>query len=103
LVQFALNERLTLFFTLALESLKTFEHSLAHLFRRFLIVIELLFVHLILGSEESGELTAAFFEISLVLSSQLFKTALANFFHNSLIGLVFPLSSECKILVTVDL
>jgi hypothetical protein len=57
---------------------------------------------LVLGSEEGSELATAFLKVGLVLRSQLFKTALAHLLNDNLVGLVFPLSSKGKILVTVD-
>jgi hypothetical protein len=52
LVKFALDESLTLLFTITLKLLKTFVHVLADLLGSLLLVVELLFVHAVLSGEE---------------------------------------------------
>ena len=102
LVEFALHEGLTLFFTLTLEGLEAFKHGLAHLLGGLLFFVEFMLVHAVFVGEEGSESISTGLEISAVCNSHAFKTALHYLLNDDFVGLVLPLGSECKILMTVD-
>lgn len=95
LIQLTLYECLALFFTIGLKRLKALVHTLADLFGSLLLIIEFLFVHTVLSCEEHGELFTALFKVGGVLSTQICESTLDDLLLNNLVGLVFPLGSEC--------
>lgn len=93
LIKTSLDFCLALSFTLSFESLKSFEHMLAHLLRGFLHVVKFLFVLTFFSSKQTCKLCFALFKISYVTTSNLVDTVFHNTLVDHIVGLVLPLGS----------
>jgi hypothetical protein len=83
--------------------LQALEHGGAHLLWGLLLVVEFLFVHAVLGSQEGSQFLATLLQVHFVLDAHLLETALHHLLGDDFVGLVLPLGSEGQVLVTVDL
>lgn len=102
LVELALDKSLAFILAIGFQLLQTLVHVLADLLRGLLFIVELLFVHAVFSSEKHGKFLAALLQIGGVLSADVSESALDDLLLDDFVGLVFPLRSQGKILVSGD-
>jgi len=87
---------------LTLEKLKSLEHFLTDLLRRFQVVVKFLLVDAIFSCQELSKSSLSLFEIDCLAASHVFNTVTNDVLLDHFTGLAFPVRFVGQVLVSSD-